>query len=364
MPKAPVRRASLEVPAHLKTVALLDRVIPEFDEFISGELIDTFLIPTFGARYRWHRPAGSTITRTPLEAFRRTFTRWRAMKRGEVPARTELRTAEWIAHRYAELVPRDTERLVVIQDFLPYLWKLGVLDNRSYEVLLTRAPLSVIHEKLNHAQKLLPRATTLGEFRAPNELIYAEAIALERAERVVTPHEEYASLFENIRKLEWQRPIVEPPPTVRKPRAMLFPASLVAREGAHAALAVADQLEVPIFVAGDNPEGLAVESDFVRFMPPEEIPWDEIAAVVHPTLFEAWPRIHLHALELQIPVIASEACGLSSDEKSVTIVPFADEEGLRAAVERVFARAADFEVEAHLRPASQRATRRLPEPHR
>jgi glycosyltransferase involved in cell wall biosynthesis len=177
----------------------------------------------------------------------------------------------------------------------------------------------------------------------------AERQALLAADRVVTPHADYATMFSRIRKLEWERPVVEPPPFARRPGALLFPADLAAREGAHAALIAADRLNLPLLVLGKDVEGLGADSRHVHFIKSAELPWHEIAAVIHPTLFESWPRLHLQALALEIPVIATEACGLS-EEAGVRLVSFADDEALTRALDRSIVKETDFEIEPHLKP--------------
>lgn len=333
-----------------KSAALLDQYIPEFETVIEGELIDWMFVPSYGRRYKWNR-AGARVKRFPLTALQRSvYSKWmnRRAGGGRSYLSTELKTAEWLALRYAEALPHDVTRLVVFQDFLPFLWLVGALKDREYEVLLTRPPFTAIAEKL---QTALPKSKAVAEFRVEEALIRAEAEALEKAERVITPHEEYAKYFENVRIVEWEPPQVVPPAAVRQPKAFLFPADLVAREGAHAALAAAEALEIPLLVVGSNAEGLAVDSDLVMFIKRSEIPWHEIAAVVHPTLFESWPRLHLYAKTLGIPVVGTESIGLSEGE-GVHFVPFGDEEELRKTLERVLARETDRPFEPRVRPRS------------
>lgn len=331
-----------------KSAALLDQYIPEFETVIEGELIDWLFVPSYGRRYRWNR-TGARLKRFPFTAFRRfLYSKW--MKRRSASAQsylaTELKTAEWLALRYAEALPPDVNRLVVVQDFLPFLWLVGALKNRRYEVLLTRPPFAVIKEKIETA---FGNSKHASGFEVDERLVAAEAAALENAERVITPHEEFAKYFENVRIVEWEAPLVVSPAEVRQPKAFLFPADLVAREGAHAALAVAEALEVPLLVAGSNAEGLAADSDLVVFVKRSEIPWHEIAAVVHPTLFASWPRLHLYAKTLGIPVVGTESIGLPEGE-GVHFVPFGDEGELRRALERILARESDRPVEPHLLP--------------
>ncbi len=337
---------------HLKTAALLDTYVPEFETYLSGELIDFYLLPAKAPglnSYRWHIPGSSRVRTAWSAALKRAFyTRW-ATKRGQIAAETRLKTAEWLAKEYAKLLPYDIERLIVSQDFLPFLWKEGALQGRSFDVLMTRPALSMVHNRLDEARGLLPHASELAEYRAPQWVIEAESEALVYASKVITPHEEYANHYPNLRKLEWTKPQVEPPPGVRKPGYLLFPASLAAREGAHAALAASEELGVPLLVVGRDLEGLSVESDLVEFTTPGEIPWHEIAAVLHPTLFESWPRLHLRALALGIPVIATEAVGLE-EGSGVSFVPFGDELETIRVLERALSREIDSLREPHALP--------------
>lgn len=322
------------VDGHVKTAAILDNVEPEFESYLSGELIDTYLLPAKGRRYKWYVPSSAELKVAWIQGL------WRAMffrfgaRRGRIAAELKLLASERLAEAFARMIPYDVEHLIVTQDFLPFLWRLGALGGRTFDVLLTRPPLAVVHRRLDEAASHLPRLAHLKEFRAPAGVVAAESEAFVYADRVITPHEDDSREFPNLRKLEWQRPVVEPSPGVRNPHFLLFPANLAAREGVHAALGAAEQIGLPLLVAGRDLEGIAAPSDAVRFTTVEEIPWHEVAAVVHPTLFESWPRLHLHALALGIPVIATEACGLEEGD-GVTFVPFNDEPTLVRALERV-----------------------------
>ncbi len=320
-----------------KTAALLDRVEPEFANFLSGELIDLFLLPAPGARYRWNVPSTSLKHFALVATMARMVHRWIGRWRGWLPVKTNLEAAAWIARSYARQLTEDHGHLIIAQDFLPYLWLGGFLQGRQFSVLLMRPPLAVMHERLDEVAREFPRQGDLQVFRADPALVHAEAEALQSAERVITPHRELGHLFSNLRMLEWQKPEVVRPAGVRNPSLLLFPASLAVREGAHAALAASERVALPLLVCGGNPEGLAVESETVQFTTGNEIPWHQVAAVIHPTLFKAWPRLHLHALALGIPVISSSACGLEEGD-GVSLVDFNDEDGLVRAIERAIAR--------------------------
>jgi len=329
---------------HIKTAALLDRFVPEFEAYLAGEVIDLLFVPSGGHRYRWNVPSISLRKTAKWQTLKRAFKRsWHAGE-NKVSAELWLNAAESIALKYAKSLTYDVEHLIVMQDFLPFLWRAGVLQGRSFDVLLTRPPLSFVHLKLDQAQKLLPNAKVLSEYRAPRELVRAESEALVFAERVITAHEEFARLYPNLRKLRWIESNIEPTAEVRRPRYLLLPSPLRTCDGAQAALAVAEKLGMKLLVVGDDPEDLAVGLSFVDFVERREIPWHEVAVVVHPTLFESWPRLHLHALALGIPVLASEACGLL-EGAGVTYVPFSDPAVLLRSVARVLHRDIDLGAE-------------------
>jgi glycosyltransferase involved in cell wall biosynthesis len=322
---------------HQKTAVLLDRFEPEFANFLSGELIDLFLVPAPGRRYSWGVPATS-LRRFALPAeFIRVVYRWLSRWRGWPAVKINLQGAAWIARSYARQLPDDHRHLIVAQEFLPFLWRDGVLQGRRFSVLLTRPPLGMMNERLDAVAREFPRQSKLQEFQADSILVQAESEALQKAERVITPHRELGHLFANLRLLEWNKPEVVPPAGVRNPSLLLLPAPLAMRDGAHAALGASERLALPLLICGSNSENLAVESDAVHFTTESEIPWHQVAAVVHPTLFKAWPRLHLHALALGIPVVTTSACGLEEGD-GVSFVDFNDEDGLVRAIERAMAR--------------------------
>lgn len=323
---------------HQKTAALLDRYEPEFATYLAGEFVDLYLVPCLGRVFRWPVPSGSRRRCSWFAAFRRKLKMfWDAHFGRASLDESQMITSRWLARAYARKLPAECEHLIVSQHLLPFLWLDGVLHKRRFSVLLTRPPLDVEQERLKQAARELPNERALQEFRPPRELVEAESEALHHAERVITPHMSFARYFPNLRKLGWQKPDAIQPPGVRNPSYLLLPAPLAARDGAHAVLGAAERVGLPVLVCGHNIEGLAVPSDLVRFTNEKEIIWNEVAAVVHPALFESWPRLHLHALALGIPVVATEACGLE-EGGGVTLVPFNDEDSLVRAIERAVGR--------------------------
>jgi len=344
---------------HQKTAALLDRFEPEFATYLAGELVDLYLVPCAGKPFKWPVPPTAERRCSRFVALARKLKLFfDALFSRRSLAESQMITSRWLARSYARKLPADYSHLIVAEHLLPFLWLDGVLQGRRYSVLLTRPPLSVEHERLNQAARALPHERALMEFRPPRELVEAESEALHHAERVITPHKSFARFFPNLRKLGWQRPEVVPPADVRNPSCLLLPSPLAARDGAHAALGAAERLGLPLLVIGHNIEGLSAPSEMVNFIGESDIPWAEVAAVVHPALFESWPRLHLHALALGIPVIATEACGLE-EGAGVALVPFNDEDALVRAVERAVGR----EVEAAREPLALPDEPRHPHPH-
>jgi hypothetical protein len=55
----------------------------------------------------------------------------------------------------------------VAQSLLPHLWRDGALGGRTFDVLMTRLPLRVLHARLDEAWMRKPDRKSLCEFRAP-----------------------------------------------------------------------------------------------------------------------------------------------------------------------------------------------------
>jgi hypothetical protein len=68
---------------------------------------------------------------------------------------------------------------------------------------------------------------------------------------------------------------------------------------------------------------------------PARISWSDVAAVVHPTIFEARPELHLRARSHGIPVIATAGAGLPPG--AYRHVAYGDALGLEAELREVLA---------------------------
>ena len=255
----------------------------------------------------------------------------------------------------ATLAPED-EALVVSQSLLPHLQQLGALGGRQVQVLMQRLPLFELQARLDEAHARWPDSPTLGDFRADPRLVEAEALALDDAEEIITPHAMIAACFPGkARLLDWQLPSLAP--AASSPRAssggplrIQLPASTVGRKGAWAlrealCALVRTGIEVELFVAGRElegsgfwsraPRGLRVHSGVGRA--------SSVDVVVLPAWVEHQPRALLRALAQGVPVIATPACGIPSRAGLQLVDPGSAE-------------ALDQALRAHVEPAA--ATRR------
>jgi hypothetical protein len=159
-----------------------------------------------------------------------------------------------LAKVYAAELTYDVTHIIVMQHLLPFLWREGHLGGRSFDVFMTRLPLSVLQERLDRAHYNHPQSPTLGDFRTSPELLEAEWQALQSARHLITPHTDIAKLFpEKTILLDWSLPIVKMPS--KKGNLVLFPASTLGRKGAYELRAVAKELDLRLKLLGAELEG-------------------------------------------------------------------------------------------------------------
>jgi hypothetical protein len=230
---------------------------------------------------------------------------------------------------------------------LPALWESGQLGGRPFDVLMTRLPLTVLHERLDDALKRYPNRATLGEYRADAAVVRAETEALAAARAIVTPHRDIAALFpRRFVLLDWRmpEPLAGSPrqPALDRPGRVAFAGPTAARKGAFELRKIARSLDLEVSLRGSELEG----DDFwngVRTVRLVDRWLDGCFAVVQPSLVEDKPRALLAALAVGVPVITTAASGLEGRE-NVTIVPWGDMDALTEAVKS--AQAAFAAVEA------------------
>jgi hypothetical protein len=302
-----------------RTAWLLDAHRPEFDRYLCAERgpDDVALLPINGRLLKWDRYAWSTqgmaVITAPHGAARRTLHARRLHSEGAARQTAALQDDALIAESLGRRIPLDCTHVVVDGTLLPHLWRGGWLGGRTFDVLLTRAPLSQLHGTLNRAAERWPQSRTLADFRADPTLISAEDAALAAARRIITPHAALARPFgPRAHRLPWATgQVVQPRPRNIRP-VVVFPTTTLGRTGAYALREALHDLGEPIDLrlAGPVLEG----GDFWAGLNARTQPWSEALAeadvVVAPAWVTHWPRRLLDALASGVPVIASPACGI------------------------------------------------------
>jgi hypothetical protein len=227
-----------------------------------------------------------------------------------------LQTSQRLAEQYVAWTEYDITHMVVMQHLLPFLWQTGVLAGRTFDVLMTRLPLTTLQKRLDALAQRYPQSPTLADFRADPRLLTLEHQALGAARRLITPHSEIAQQYpDKTLQLNWFLPQI---PLVKPGKIILFPASTLGRKGAYELRDVLQTLDLPVSILGAELEGdrfwegLSVQ----KF---QEHPFQEVGVVVLPAHIEHHPRLLLRAIAQGIPVIASAACGLQGIEGALTI---------------------------------------------
>jgi hypothetical protein len=324
------------------TAFLVDENWPEFQDYIgmSRRSGDTLGLPIDGRRwhlprYRWTTEEFARVETASLQTLARTLAIRRAPPQGAARRKAELRGAERIAARLSRLLTPDVTKVCIAQSLLPFLWREGHLSGREVEVLMTRLPMAEIHARLGRAFAAHPERATLGDFRAPQTLVAAEAEALAYATAILTPHAEIARLFsDKIVLLDWRLPASHPVTHTSSCR-IAFSGPTIARKGAYEVREAARALGLEIVTLGSELEGPDFWNGVTLTKADPSGNWlDGIGAVVQPAIVEERPRHLLTALAAGVPVIATAACGLPVQD-GVAIVPEDDPAALIEALQLV-----------------------------
>jgi hypothetical protein len=329
----------------LRAAHLVDEWWPELDRYLLGVRRpgDLLAVPLDGRRwgrpgYAWNTAGAGRVHQAWGVAMERALRSRRLAAHGAARQRALADMAQKLARRYARWLAYDVTHVVVAQGLLPFLWRDGHLDGRTFDVLMTQLPLRALHARLDHAARLHPASPTLGDYRAHAALVEAEGAALARAECVVTPHAEVASLFPGRAVLlPWERPSA-PPAVPRPPRGgrtprIVFPGPTAGRKGAYELRDALAGLPVELVPLGSALEGPSFWKG-VMTAPAAGHPLDGADLVVLPAYVEHRPRRLLEAMARGIPVIATHACGIPA-AGGVTHVPPGDARALRTAIVRV-----------------------------
>jgi hypothetical protein len=323
-----------------RTAYLVDEYWPEFDRHIQASKTDKDMlcIPLDGARwnrpnYAWSKSGFKEIRSATFATLYRAFHSRKLASQGAARQENLLRHDEALAKHFASHLRSDVTRLCVAQNLLPFLWREGHLGGRTFAVLMTRLPMRTLQERLDFAHRLHPQSPTLGDFRADERLVEAESLALQYAERIITPHAEIAGLFaDKALLLDWHIPEAN---FLHQPgKTILFPASTLGRKGAYELRQAAKELGLNLMISGKEFEG----EDFwqeVIVRKSQGRRFDEIGLVVLPAFIEHQPRVLLQAVACGLPVVASSACGLQN-LKGVTTIATGDAQALTKAIEAIW----------------------------
>jgi hypothetical protein len=330
---------SLKPEAHLdfgRTAFLLDEFSPEFDEYVQKAKSekDFLLVPLDGKRFRkanyaWSMQGFARARQSLLTTFVRSYKSRKLSAQGAERQKSLLEMSEKLAESFAKRLSYDVLHVVVSQNLLPFLWKNGYLGGRTFDVLMNALPMRELQKRLDFAASMHPESKTLGDFRAEEWLVEAEIEALKNARKIVTPHTEIASLFdEKCELLNWKIP--KATNTEQKTGdkfTLVFAASTVGRKGSYELREAIRGLDIKLVTLG----AVIEDADFWRGIDFEKgaDDWLEKAdLVVLPAFVEHKPRRLLQAAARGIPVIASTACGVENVE-GVTSIECGNVEKLR-----------------------------------
>jgi hypothetical protein len=320
-----------------QTAYLVDEYWPEFEQYLRSQRFESDLlcVPLDGQRWRkpnyaWNPTGWGQVHRATATTLQRALACRRLPLQGSSRQSLLLHHDAKLAQNYSDRLTADIFHVVTLQSLLPFLWQGGHLGGRSFDVLMTRLPLAVLHQRLDAVHQRYPQSKTLGDFRVDRAIVEAETQALQAATQIITPHREIAALFpDRAVLLEWLLPPANPSPLGQ---AILFPASTLGRKGSYELRTVATELGLTLTVLGQELEG----KEFWQGVPVQRSsgnPLEGVQLVVLPAYVEHCPRLLLRAIARQIPVIASAACGLG-ELPGVTTVPTGDVLALGRAIEQ------------------------------
>lgn len=327
-------------PNHEVQAFLVDAFWPEFDHYIQlvQRECDWLLVPINGSRwgfrqYAWTNRGFAQLKTVTARTLLRSFQMRRIGPQGAPRQRAMLRTSAEMACAMAERLPSRAGHLVVDQTLLPALWRSGALGGRTFDVLMRRLPMRMLQAELDEVARRWPESVTAADFRASQELLDVEDEAIDRALRIVTPHRKIARVFgDRVVLLDWVIP-ANTQLQMADMSTIYFPGPVTARKGAFLLREALEKLDIEILWTGAELEGQNFWGRLPnrRLESVRELSNIGIAGIVQPAFLEDRPHALLMGLSADIPVIATEACGLGPSQ-SVSVFPEADTEALRAAL--------------------------------
>jgi len=331
-----------------RTAVLIDAGTPEFARWLHAQAGDADWFTPW--RRAGRRAAGGLAPPGPgrhvvvhWSSWRRTWLLRRRAGDGGGRQAALQRANGWIARDVARRLQPWHTALVVDQALLVPLADAGALQGRRYDVLVHALPAGELQRRLDAAVHRWPDAPSLRDFRADSRFCDSELLALRGARRLVTPHADVARHLRGlglvaVECLDWVAPAVDAAPAPRRAPAstplVAFPASALARKGAHELAQALRQLGWRLLVLGTpSPDaglwrGIDVEHASYR-----DAAWvARVDVVALPAHVEHAPRALLRALAHGLPVVATAACGLAAAPGWREVAP-GDVAGLVAALE-------------------------------
>jgi hypothetical protein len=312
----------------------------------------TWMVPWVRPRLRgraWVPPPQVPVRVARMAGWKRALRQ--RLLRGEGAARQagRQRAAEDLARDYARCLQPEHTHLVVAQELLVPLWRLGVLGGRRYDVHVHELPASELQARLDAAAAAEPRAASLRDFRVDAAWQQDEWAALARADRLLSPHHEVRRVLVAaglaVFPLEWHIPLPSQPagggrssvrtgPVEPGRPTLTLAASALARKGAHELAVVARALGARVLILGSPPADPSVW---------DGVAWEVVGyggdwlarsdVVVLPAHVEHQPRALLQALAAGVPVVATPACGIGPRPGLIEVTP-GDAALLQAALRR------------------------------
>lgn len=308
-------------PALGHSAYLLEGMWPEFQDWCGrhAHAGDVWFTPLDGIRwkksnYSWKAPAGVSMRHETLMTLMRSLRQRKLPAQGAVRQKFLLESQKALAEKFARKIDPKARHLVVSQTLLPHLWRAGVLGGRTFDVLVNRWPMKELQRRLDEAAARHPESDTLVDFRADDEIVYAESEALAASARIVTPHRGIAAHFgEKSILLDWKFPEVkEQVVQSRESKSWFFPASALGRKGIYEIAEVFRGSDLELVILGRANEGASDVLKGVKHRAGTVDDLKDCAGLVIPAWVEHEPRLALRALAMGLPVIASKSCGLSA----------------------------------------------------
>jgi glycosyltransferase involved in cell wall biosynthesis len=317
------------------TAVLVDVWTPEFARHLHSLASEAeWLIPWVRSARRvagsWTPPASRKHTVAFHASLRRTLHLRRNAGEGRKRQAAILQGNRWLAERYARSLESHHTHLVIDQSLIVPLAETGALGGRTYEVLVHALPADELQRRLDAAGRRRPDAASLRDFRVGENFCAIELNSLRNAQRIVTPHAEVARYLRAcldeplVQTIDWILPSASGGQRISQtegPPLVAFPASALARKGAHEMAEAMRYLGWRLLVLGTPPSDPQLWSGIdVTYLPHGDPTWLAHADIVAlPAYVEHSPRGLLAAISHGLPVVASRACGLPSSLNPIEV---------------------------------------------